>query len=190
MFQIFGNLDIFIKEVRDDVYFSKAHLWNGRYSARRSCMWWNYKWTQCDGLHRVTHHFWFFNCCCALTIFNLQLPASAFSSRFCTAAVRIDFLSHLSHRLCHVQSFPHPSAHISYLILHFLSYIMMYKKMIIKLKCLHSIFVQLLSRHPTSRTLTSQVPLLSLIFASDIIFFFLGPRGPHGIPLSVSPLVR
>ena len=41
------DIFMFIKEVRDDVYFSKAHLWNGRYTARRACVWWHYKGTQC-----------------------------------------------------------------------------------------------------------------------------------------------
>ena len=89
---------------------------------------------------------------------------------------------HIYHTDCAMFNLFHTHQHI----FHIWSYIFFdilwctnTKRWLSNLKCLHSIFAQLLSRHPTSRTLTSQVPHLSLIFASEIIFFFLDNLRPN-----------
>ena len=83
---------------------------------------------------------------------------------------------HIYHTDCAMFNLFHTHQHI----LHIWSYIFFNtlwctntKKWLSNLKCLHSFFAQLLPRYPTSRTLTSQVSLLSLIFASNIRYHLL-----------------
>ena len=83
---------------------------------------------------------------------------------------------HIYHTDCAMFNLFHTHQHIfhtwSYIFFHILSCTNT-KRWLSDLKCLHSIFAQLLSRHPTSRTLTSQVFLLTLIFALDIRYHLL-----------------
>ena len=168
------DIFMFIMEVRDDVYLSKAHLWNGRYRARRSCMWWHYKGTQCVALRQTSFlifllllcfdHFQFAIAC--LRFFEQVLHSRCpnwFSVTFITQIVP-----------CSIFSTPISTYFIFDLIFSLIHHdVQIQKKWLSNLKRLHSIFAQLLPRYPTSRTLTSQVSLLSLIFASNIRYHLL-----------------